>query len=358
VPGTGAPGGAPVPEGYVLEPGDQISVNVYGEPDLSRTIIIKPDGTIALSLINEVRAAGKTTTQLEAEITQKFAKYLKAPSVSVVVTQTRVDHVYLLGQVGRPGDYELRPNENIFELLSAAGGPTNRADLQKAVIIRGKTQTLNLDLFSAVKNNQVPDVRLKAGDVLYIPETDRRIVALGMVQRPGPYDLLEGQHLSDLIAAAGGLNSKAAMDKAFIVRDGTQVPVDLHKVMAGDATSNVALRAGDMLVVPENKERVLVMGTVAKPGPYDYTENMTLIDAIAAAGGATDKSNLAGVQVVRVEDGKTKTIPVKADQAMNGKDLSQNIRMENGDLVYVPQRGMNLLEIINAIGVFRWMLGF
>jgi protein involved in polysaccharide export with SLBB domain len=217
---------------------------------------------------------------------------------------------------------------------------------------------VNVDLFAAVKSNKDPDVKLQAGDVLFIPETDKRIVALGMVQRPGPYDLLEGQHLSDLIAAAGGLSTKAAMDKAFIVRDGAQTPVDLQKVMGGDATANVSLRPGDMLVVPENKDRVLVMGTVAKPGPYDYAENMTIIDAIAAAGGSTDKSNLRGVQVVRAVNGKEQNIPVKADLAMNGKDLSQNIKLQSGDLVYVPQRGMNLLEIINTLGIFRWMLGF
>lgn len=341
------------PENYLLGPGDQIEVSVFGEPDLSRSATIKPDGTIALALINEVKAAGKTTTQLETELTKMYSKYLKAPSISVVVRELRVERVYLLGQVNKPGDYQLRPNVGIFELLASAGGTTNRADLAKAVVIRGKTETIKVDLLDAIAKSKTPEAKLQAGDVLFIPETDRRIVALGEVSRPGSYDLLEGQHISDLLAAAGGPTPKAARDKAFVLREGTQIPVDLKRVLAGETDANVALRPGDMLVVPENKERVLVMGVVAKPGPYDLTENMTLLDAIAAAGGTTPKSDLGGVQVVRLEGGKTKSIPVKADQAMQGKDLSQNLKLQNGDLVYVPERGMNFFEVLNQISIFR-----
>ncbi len=358
---TGAPAtksAPPVPENYVLGPGDSIEVSVFGEPDLSRTVVIKPDGTITLALINEVRAAGKTSAQLEGELIRMYSKYLKTPSISVVVRDLRVERVYLLGQVSRPGDYQLRPNVGIFQLLSSAGGATSRADLAKAVIIRGKTETINLNLLDAIAKNKAPDVKLQADDVLFIPETDRRIVALGELGHPGAYDLLEGQRISDLLAAAGGINQKAAPDKAFILRDGTQTPVNLKRVMAGDVEANVALRPGDMLIVPENKDRVLVMGAVGKPGPYELTENMTLIDAIAVAGGTTDKSNLGGVHIVRTEGGKIKSIPVKADQAFQGKDLSQNVKLQAGDLVYIPERGMNIWEILNQVSIVRLLFGF
>ncbi len=346
------------PEGYVLGPGDQIDIQVYGESDLSRTVTVKPDGHAALPLVDEVKVAGKTTAQLEAELTKMYSKFLKAPLITVTVSQLRVDHISLLGQVGHPGDYQLRPGQGMFELLASAGGPTTRADLAKAVVIRGKAETINVDLLDAIAKSKPPDVKLEAGDVLFIPETDRRIVALGEVGHPGPYDLLEGQRLSDLLAAAGGVNPKAATTKAFIVRNGTQMPIDLKRVMAGDVAANVALKPGDMVIVPESKDRVLVMGLVSKPGPYEYTENMTIIDAIAAAGGTAEKANLAGAQIVRLEGGKTKSIPVKADQAMNGKDLSQNITLQSGDMVYIPQRGMNFMDVINTIGVFRFLFGF
>ncbi len=359
--GAPAPSGPPrsvAPASYLLGPGDEIDVQVFGDSDLSRVITIKPDGTIALPLINEVRAAGKTTGQLETDLVKMYSKYVKQPLVTVVVRALRVDRVYLLGQVARPGDYQLRPNLNIFELLASAGGPTNRADLSKAVIIRGKTETIKLDLVDAFVKNQPPAVNLLDGDTIYIPETDRSMVALGQVNRPGSYSLLEGQRLSDLLAATGGLSPKAGMTKAFVMRNGQQMPVDLKRVLEGDVDANIPLKAGDMLIVPESKERVVVLGAVGRAGPYDLTENMTLIDALATAGGPTDKANLAGAQLVRLENGKPKATLLKADQVMQGKNLDGNVKLRDGDLIYVPERGMNFLEVISTLGLFRALFGF
>lgn len=356
---AGAPAARPPADSnYVLGPGDQIEVSVYGEADLSRTAIIKPDGTIALALVNEVKAAGKTTGQLEAELTKMYSKYLKAPAVSVVVRELRVDRVYLLGQVTKPGDYQLRQNVGIFELLASAGGPTTRADLSKAVVIRGKTETIKLDLLNAFAKNQTPDVRLQAGDVLFIPETDRRIVALGEVNRPGAYDLLEGQRVTDLLAAAGGPTPKAGLPKAYVMREGTQIPIDLKRVLGGDHEANAALRPGDMLVVPENKDKIAVLGAISKPGPYDLAENMKIIDAIALAGGPSEKADLDGLQIVRYEGGKATAIKVKANQAIQGKDPSQNVQLKSGDVVYVPNRGVSFLDILGILGGFRGAFGF
>jgi protein involved in polysaccharide export with SLBB domain len=359
--GAPAPSSPPrpvAPASYVLGAGDEIDVQVFGDSELSRVITIKPDGTIALPLINEVKAAGKTTGQLETELVKMYSKYVKEPRVTVVVRALRVDRVYLLGQVARPGDYPLRPNLNMFELLASAGGPTNRADLAKAVIIRGKTETIKLDLIDAFVKSQPPAVTLLDGDTIFIPETDRSMVALGQVNRPGSFGLLEGQRLSDLLAATGGVTAKAGLSKAFIMRNGQQMPVDLKRVLDGDVDANIPLKAGDMLVVPESKERIIVLGAVGKPGPYDLTENMTLIDALAGAGGPTQKSNLGGAQLVRMEGGKPKATPLKADQVMEGKYLEGNIKLHDGDVIYVPERGMNFLEFLSTIGLFRGIFGF
>jgi polysaccharide biosynthesis/export protein len=361
---SGGAAGAPAtnrsaaPESYILGPGDQIEISIFGESDLSRTVTIKPDGTIALALVNEVRAAGKTTAQLEVELAKMYSKYLKTPSVSVIVKELRIDRVYLLGQVSKPGDYQLRPNVGIFELLASAGGPTNRADLAKAVIIRGKTETIKLDLVNAFTKNQTPDVKLRADDVLFIPETDRRIVALGEVNHPGAYELLEGQHVTDLLAAAGGPTPRAGLPKAYIMREGIQMPVDLKHVLNGDAAANTALKPGDMLVVPENKDKIAILGEVNKPGPYDLSENMNIIDAIAQAGGPTEKANLDGLQIVRFEGGKATSTKIKAKEAIQGKDASQNVLLKSGDVVYVPTRGLNFLDIISVLGGIRGVLGF
>ncbi len=354
---VGAPGGQ---ETYILGPGDAIEIHVFGEPDLSGTVTIKPDGTISLPLIGEVKAAEKTTSQLSAQLIKLYSKYLKSPSISVVVRQFRVDRIYILGQVHRPGEYQLRPGVSLLELVASAGGPTNRADLAKAVIIRGKTETIPVNFLEVFTKNQNLDVKLLPGDVLFLPETDRRIIVLGQVNRPGSYDLLEGQHVSDLIAAAGGVTTRAALSRASLVRGTEQIPVDLEKVLAGDVEANLSLRAGDMMVVPEFQNRIAVLGSVHRPGTYDLKEGMKLIDAIAIAGGGTDKANIGQVAIIRLEAGSTKTMTADVDRLLKGQDLSQNIALQHGDVVFVPERGLTLGQVgqfFNVFNLFRILFG-
>lgn len=345
---------------YVLGPGDAIEIVVFGEAELSRTVAIKPDGTVALPLIGEVKAAGKTTEQLAAELTRLYARYLKAPRISVTVREFRTNRVYVLGQVQRPGEYQTRPGVGVLEVLASAGGPTVRADLAKAVIIRGSTETIPLNLLEAIAKNTSPGVHLQPGDVLFVPETDKRIVVLGQVNRPGAYDLLEGQRVADLIAAAGGVTAKAALARAFIVRGGEQLPVDLQKILAGATEANLQVRAGDMLVVPENQSRIAVLGSVAKPGTYDLLDGMKLVDAIAMAGGRGERGDLSRVVVIRLEAGRTRSMTVNVNQLLARQEMAQNVPLQHGDVVYVPESGIDLrqvLQYLNAASLLRIIFG-
>jgi polysaccharide export outer membrane protein len=351
---------APSQDAYVLGPGDTIDVVVYGEADLSRSVTVKPDGAVSLPLLGEVKAAGKTTKQFADELVRLYSKYLKQPSITVTVREFRVDRIYILGQVARPGEYQLRVTTGIMELLASAGGPTNRADLAKVVVIRGKMEAMQLNLLEAFATNRSPDVKLLAGDVLFIPETDRRTVILGQVNRPGAYEMLVGQRVSDLIAAAGGVTQRAAPDKAFIVRGQEQIPVSLQKILAGDVESNLSLQPGDMMVVPESQNRIAVMGAVRGPGTFNLVENMTLIDAVGAAGGPTNIANLTQIIVVRVEGGKPKPITVNLERALKGSDISQNIVLQTGDVVFVPEKGFSLGQIaqwLNLANLSRILFG-
>src|SRR5690348_1549321 len=123
-PAGGAAAAPSTPASYVLGTGDAIDIAVFGQPDLSQTVTIKPDGMVALPLVGEVKAAGRTTGQLEQDLVRVYLKYLKAPAISVKVSGFRTTRIYVLGQVARPGQYELKPDAGILGLLAAAGGPT------------------------------------------------------------------------------------------------------------------------------------------------------------------------------------------------------------------------------------------
>ena len=348
------------PELYILGPGDTLEIVIYGEGDLSRTVTVKPDGAISLPLLGEVKAAGKTTTQLAADLTRAYGKYLKQPSISVTVRELRVDRIYILGQVSRPGEYQLRPGAGIMELLASAGGPTNRADLAKVVVMRGRIEATQLNLLEAFAVNKNPEFRLVAGDVLFIPETDRRITVLGQVNRPGAYELLEGQRVSELLAAAGGLTTRAAPERGFVVRGAQQIPVDLKKVLAGDLEANVQLQPGDMMVVPESQNRIAVLGAVNNPGTFALSEGMKVVEAVAQAGGPNTRGALSGVTIVRLEGSQMKRIVVNLERALSGQDISQNVALQTGDVVFVPEKGFTLPQLaqwLNAFNLMRIVFG-
>ena len=361
----GAPGGK---DAYTLGPGDTIEILVEGDHDLTRTTTIKPDGSIDLPLVGEVTAAGRTTSQLAAELIRLYSKYLRAPSITVAVHELRVDRISVLGQVNKPGEYPIRPGATILDVLASAGGPTDRADLTKATIMREETggradpiEVNLLEAFAKDAKNDSPAVKLLPGDVLFVPAADRRIVVLGQVARPGAYDLMEGQHVSDLLADAGGLTPLAAPQRAFIMRGTEQFPVDVRGILAGNPEANIPLRAGDTMVIPEFQDKIAVLGAVNKPGKYDLAEGMKLSDAIALAGGAvSDNGNLSQIAIIRIEAGKTKTIAANLSQALNGQDANQNLLLRPDDVVYVPERGVTLTkaaQFFGIIGVIRLLFG-
>ena len=361
---TGAREAPAAVDTYTLGPGDAIEIVVVGDKDLSRTATVKPDGSIDLPLIGEVTAAGRTTSQLAAELVKRYSKYLIAPSITVQVHQIRVDHVYILGQVSKPGEYAIRPGAGILEALASAGGPTDRADLAQATIIRqdasGKADPIDVNLLQAFAKNDNPGVKLQAGDIIFVPAADRRMVILGQVTKPGAYDLLEGQHVSDLLAAAGGVTAQAAPQRAFLIRGSEQIPVNVRQIFAGDLTANLPLRPGDTLVVPESQDRIVVLGAVNRPGKYDLVDGMKLTDGIALAGGQADGANLSQVGIIRLDAGKTTTVAVDLHRALSGQDPRQNVPLRPGDVVYVPESGVTLTkaaQFFSILGVVRLFFG-
>jgi polysaccharide biosynthesis/export protein len=351
--------GAPGDENaYILGPGDTIDIVVIGVAELSRTVPIKPDGSVDLPLVGLVTAAGKTTSQLAAELVKRYSAYLKFPSITVAVHAFRDDRISILGQVNHPGEYALKSGVSILDLLAGAGGPTTRADLAKVTIIRGQTDPINLDLLQALAQSESPDVKLMPGDVVFVPEADHRMVILGQVKSPGAYDLVEGQRVSDLLAAAGGLTPEAAPQRTFITRGGEEIPVDAQAILAGNVQANVPLQSGDMVVVPKGQDQIAVLGAVNKTGKYDFVAGMNLIDAITSAGGQTPTGNLGQVGIIRLDGEKPKTITAHLDRALSGKDMSQNLTLQPGDIVYVPEKGVTLdkvFQIFSIAGVIRYL---
>ena len=174
---TGTLAGAPysrVPDAnYVIGPEDLLDISVWKEPELTRSVPVRPDGKISLPLLNDVQAAGETPTELAGRLTESLRRYVTNPQVTVIVTAINSQRIYLLGEVTRPGAYPLLPGMTVLQALSSAGGLTQYARTQKIYVLRDaqgvqRKLLFNYKSFLSGKDPE-QNVLLQVGDTIVVP---------------------------------------------------------------------------------------------------------------------------------------------------------------------------------------------
>ena len=158
---------------YVIGPEDVLDINVWKEPDNSKTVPVRPDGKISLPLLNDVQAAGLTPMQLQEAIKEGLKKFISEPQVTVIVTQVNSRRVYVLGEVARTGALPLLPNMTVLQALSAAGGLSQFAKTNGIYVLRtenGHQTTLPFNYKDVVRGKRPEqNILLKPGDTIVVP---------------------------------------------------------------------------------------------------------------------------------------------------------------------------------------------
>jgi len=158
---------------YVIGAEDVLNISVWKEPEVTRTVPVRPDGKISLPLINDIQAAGLTPAQLTALIMEKLNKYFTDPQVTVIVTAINSRRIYILGEVNRSGTYQLLPNMTVLQALSGAGGFSQFANLKGIYVLReenGKQIKFPFNYKEVIKGNRPEqNILLKPGDTIVVP---------------------------------------------------------------------------------------------------------------------------------------------------------------------------------------------
>lgn len=162
---------------YLIGPGDSVNVFVWGNPDLSATVPVRPDGRITTPLIEDVQASGKTPTQLAREMEKRLARYIRNPVVTVIVTGfvgLYSEQIRVVGEAAKPQSIPYRENITLLDVMIAVGGLTEFADGNRGVLVRtvnGKRHQYTVRLDDLLKNGDISaNVDMLPGDVLIIPE--------------------------------------------------------------------------------------------------------------------------------------------------------------------------------------------
>ena len=163
----------PVGPDYKIGPQDVLRIDVWKEPDISRTIPVRPDGKISVPLLNDVQASGLTAMELAASLRESLSKYLTNPQVTVTVTEINSRRVYITGEVNHPGAFPLLPDMTALQALSSAGGFTQFAKPKSIYVLRmenGKQVKHPFNYREVVKGNHPEqNILLQPGDVIVVP---------------------------------------------------------------------------------------------------------------------------------------------------------------------------------------------
>lgn len=157
---------------YVIGASDMITITVWKQPDLSSSLLVRPDGMVSMPLLGDVQASGLTPLQLADQIEAKLKKFVQMPEVSVVVTQINSKVIYLLGEVGKKGPVVMTPGMTLLEAISSAGGLTDFANKKKIYILRneaGKHRKIPVHYKEALKGNSDLNLALMPGDTIVVP---------------------------------------------------------------------------------------------------------------------------------------------------------------------------------------------
>lgn len=305
---------------YRIGPQDLLDINIFEAPELNRTVRVSENGEVSLPLLGGIHVVRLTARELENTLAQKLREFLKDPHVSVMVTAIESHPVSVIGEVNKPGVFQVRGSKTLLEMLSMAQGLAPEAGdevlvMRNAGYNRGQEDSVQAALGGIAETGSKDTEGIKRGAV---PDDRRNNGALknnppGSIEDPNDARTTQG-------------------------RSGDTLEINLRKLLnSRDPRFNVPVYAGDIVKVTR-AGIVYVVGAVKKPGGFTVkgNEQMSLLKAIALAEGLSSTSSKGHTRIIRTDEGsgKRSEIPVQLGKILDGKAPDMNLQA--ADIVFVP----------------------
>src|SRR5437867_6169358 len=209
----------PVGPDYVLGPGDDLTINVWGAVDSTLIRTVDRNGRIVLPKVGDLRVWGMTFTEADRLIREQLARYFRGFQTSVTMGRLRTVRVHVVGEVCQPGVYTLSSLSTVTNALYGAGGPTKLGSLREVRLLRSNVQVARIDLYDFLqRGDRARDYRLESGDTIFVPTVGDVVAVSGEVKRPAIYEVTSGTRLADVITVAGGGTPTGHPRRVQIVR--------------------------------------------------------------------------------------------------------------------------------------------
>lgn len=349
----------PVPANYMLGPGDEIVITLWGETEFRSKHVISRDNTIYIRRVGLLNLSGKSIKDAETFLKGQLERVystLKGPNprtfFDVSIGKLKSVNVRFVGEVSIPGLYPIHPFSTVTTGLMQAGGIKKIGTLRNIQVIRNGRKVVNFDMYAFLQEGlTAEDIRLRDQDVVFVPVRHSSVSIEGEVYRTGIYELLQSESLADLVTFSAGLKPSARSMvslkriKSFKKRITEDSPIETFYIDIKDLSS-WPIQDGDSLSVftllPETL-KIKILGQVKNPGTYYFVDGMRLLDALKLAGGIEDSVFWKSIHhdeghILRrsTDDYYFKEIHFNPKKLREG-DQSENILIENGDQIILSQ---------------------
>lgn len=335
----------PVGPDYIVGPGDDMIINVWGAMDSGIIRTVDRNGQIILPSVGPVRVWGLTFSQAQDLIRDQLAHNYRGFQTSVTMGKLRAIKVFVVGEVCQPGAFTVSSLSTVTNALFAAGGPLKLGSLRAIELKRNHHTVGTVDFYDfLLRGDKTKDFRLQSGDTIFVPPVGGVAAIAGEVKRPAIYELRGTTGLSDLIEMAGGTTPRSYLKRVQIIRtkpnaEREVLDIDLTvRKHNGVAPKDFKIHNGDLVRIyptdPRIYNSITLRGSVRHPGEYQLKPAMRLSD-ILRPDVMLPEAHLGSVEVVRLKDDlETEVVELDLKEAWEG-DPSQDIALRPRDLITV-----------------------
>lgn len=328
----------PIPDTYVLGPGDQVVVDIYGASQQTLVHTISPEGTITVAGYGPIHLSGLTVAAAQSKLRSTIGSRFQSSSLQVKVGNTRTIQVNIMGEVRAPGTYHLSSFANIFYALYRAGGPSDLGTLRNIQVFRNGRLVTVVDLYEYILNGRLAgNITLQDNDVIQVPTYECLVGITGNVKRPMFYEMRKTENVATLIKYAGGFSGDANKKSVRLVRQSGE-RYQVFNVEEFDM-ANFQLEDGDAVTVDGMINRfdnmVEIKGAVFRPGQFHLGGNIFSVRSlIEAAEGLTEDAYTEHAVLHRLKEDRTlEVVPVDVKGIMNG--TIADIPLKNEDVLFI-----------------------
>jgi len=329
----------PIPDNYVLGPGDQVVVDIYGASQSTLVHTISPEGTITVADYGPIYLSGLTVAGAQSKMRSTLGSRYQSSSVKLTVGNTRTIQVNVMGEVRAPGTYHLSAFANVFYALYRAGGTSSLGTLRNIKVYRNGRLVTIVDIYDYILNGRLAgNIRLQDNDVIQVEPYQALVGITGNVKRPMFYEMRKNESVSTLLKYAGGFTGDAYKKAVRLVRQSGE-RYSVHNVAEFDMSS-FKLEDGDAVTVDGMINRyenmVEVKGAVFRPGQFELGNRITTVRSLVeAADGVTEDAFTAHVVLHRLKEDRTlETVPVDLQGILDG--TVADIPLQNEDVLFIP----------------------